>query len=184
MTVRRGALLLTALSLTIVGLALTDRGEIINFVLSKFSPNSESIAIRMGHIDSILGVLSTSIWTLLFGSGVGSTFYSVGTNSIVGGTEYAVEVSYFDLVRQFGLLYGLALTAYCIVLVLAVRRTDATGRLLALSIVILFLAASTNPLLISPVFFLVLVISRAYVTVAKMEARSYTSVQLATRALE
>jgi hypothetical protein len=170
------ALILLLLLLIAFGLYATGRGQIVPFVLSKLSPESVPTSIKMGHIESILELVARSPLTLLFGTGAGSTFYSIGTSSVVG----AVEVSHFDLVRQFGLLYGLAFTAYCTMLVLTVRRMDFTGRMLALSVVILFVAAGTNPLLISPVFFLMLVISRAYVTITARERRLAPSANSST----
>jgi hypothetical protein len=48
-------------------------------------------------------------------------------------------------------------------LVRALLRTDDTGRRLSVGLLTLFIAAGTNPLLLGPVFFLVLVLGRAYV---------------------
>ena len=51
-------------------------------------------------------------------------------------------------------------------------KTDRNGKLLSIGLAMLFLAAGTNPLLLSPVYFLVLIISRAYVVLYAKE-KSY-----------
>lgn len=58
---------------------------------------------------------------------------------------------------------------YIILTFLKAYKIDSNGRLLAIGLATLFIAAGTNPLLISPVFFLMMVITRAYVTVSAKE---------------
>lgn len=145
-------------------------GYVGGFVTSKLSPASASTAIKVGHIESILNLMSSNIVTFLFGMGVGSSFYSIGVNKVV----INVEVSHFNLMRQFGVIYALGFFAYVLVLFISLRRLNGTGRLLSIGLAMLFIAAGTNPLLISPVFFLVLVISRAYITLYAKEKRAST----------
>ena len=84
-----------------------------------------------------------------------------------------VEVSHFNLMRQFGVLYALGFFLYVFILFISLYKLDKTGRLLSIGIMTLFIAAGTNPLLISPVFFLLLVISRAYITLYAREKRAF-----------
>jgi hypothetical protein len=145
-------------------------GYVGEFVTSKLSAASTSTAIKVGHIESIFNLMSRNVGTFLFGMGVGSSFYSLGVNKVVTN----VEVSHFNLMRQFGVIYALGFFSYVLLLFISLRRLDETGRLLSIGLALLFIAAGTNPLLISPVFFLVLVISRAYITVYAREKRAST----------
>jgi len=145
-------------------------GYVGEFVTSKLSAASASTAIKVGHIESILNLMSSNVGTFLFGMGVGSSFYSIGVNKVVTN----VEVSHFNLMRQFGMVYALGFFSYVLLLFISLRRLDETGRLLSIGLATLFIAAGTNPLLISPIFFLVLVISRAYITVYAREKRAST----------
>ena len=169
--VRKALVLVLGVLLLAGALYSSGRGEIVSFALSKLSSRSMSTSIKLEHIHSIVTLLSNSIWTLLFGMGVGSSFYTTGTHSVV---QY-VEVSHFELVRQFGLLYASAFFLYCFALFVVVGRVDSLGKVLAISMLCLFLAAGTNPLLISPVFFLILAISRAYITLAAHQKPGPTS---------
>lgn len=138
---------------------------IIEFVASKIG-DSTSVSIKVGHISSILALMSSNIVTLFFGMGLGSSFWSTGVDQFVSN----VEVSHFNLMREFGLPYAIAFCSYVLFLFVKLHRMgDETGRQLSIGIIILFVAAGTNPLLISPIFFLILVISRAYITLTARE---------------
>lgn len=132
----------------------------IEFLFSKLSIENSSTSVKMGHIQSILEIIFSDVKVFLFGMGLGSSFYSVGSNSI----GVNVEVSHFNLMRQFGIIYTIVFFSYIINLFIKLKKTDSDGNIFAVGLVCLFFAAGTNPLLISPVFFLVLVIGRSYVT--------------------
>lgn len=141
------------------GLAASDLTGLLAMVMEKFSGGSESTSIKLGHIRSIVELLSGDVLHLLFGTGIGSLFYSVGVDAVVSN----VEVSHFNLLRQFGALYTLAFCSYVAWVGAALYGSDVAGRRLAVGIAMLFVAAGTNPLLLSPVFFLALIMGRAYV---------------------
>ncbi len=145
-------------SVTIMHIA--GYGYVYEFVISKLSGSSVSTAIKIGHIESIINLMFMNVWTFLFGMGIGSSFYSIGVNKVVTN----VEVSQFNLIREFGIIYALGFFSYVLLLFISLRRLDETGRLLSIGLAMLFIATGTNPLLISPIFFLVLIISRAYIT--------------------
>ena len=105
---------------------------------------------------------------LLIGSGVGSAFYSVGADGVVTN----VEVSHFNLLRQFGIVYTLLFVGYVGGVFAGLLRSDGMGRRLGVGLAMIFLAAGTNPLLLSPVFFLVLVLGRAYLAHWARERRA------------
>jgi hypothetical protein len=127
-------------------------------MFSKFSVASESTNVKIGHIASILNVLSDSVLNFLFGTGAGSKFYSLGINAYTSN----VEVSHFNFARQFGVVGFLMFFSYVMYAIFSSFRTDFMGRRLSVALIMLFLAAGTNPLLMSPVFIVFLVIVRAY----------------------
>jgi hypothetical protein len=128
-------------------------------VISKLSANSFSTSVKLGHIDGALQSMQASFSSILFGTGVGSEFYSPGIR------DYAIniEVSHFNFVRQFGLIGGALFFGYVAYVVVTAFVTDALGRRWAIGLLMLFCAAGTNPLLMSPVFIVVLVTVRSYV---------------------
>ena len=142
---------------------------IIEFIASKLG-ESTSTSIKIGHITSILALVSKKMTILFFGMGLGSSFWSAGLNEVVTN----VEVSHFNLLRQFGLPYALAFSSYIFFLFIKLYKIgDEIGRLLSIGLIVLFIAAGTNPVLISPIFFLIVVISRAYITLAAREKNEY-----------
>ena len=126
-------------------------------ISSKFSPASESSSIKIGHIRGVLDSIS-SIPALLFGTGVGSSFYSPGVDRVV----INIEPSHFNFLRQYGLFTTLVFFGYICHVIIAVFLTDEMGKRVSVGLLMLFIAAGTNPLLLSPIFMIVLLIARAY----------------------
>lgn len=137
-----------------------DLELIINPILDKFSSTNSSTAVKLLHIESIIEVLKNDIFKLLMGMGLGSEFYSKAVMDYV----VNVEVSYFNLVRQFGIIYSILFFYYVIYLCKMLKSLDKNGKSLSIGLICMFLATGTNPLLISPIFFLILVVCRGYVT--------------------
>ncbi|MDA3831983.1 MAG: hypothetical protein PF495_01170, partial [Spirochaetales bacterium] len=127
-------------------------------IFSKFFLASESTSIKVGHIEGILSVLSDSFLNFLFGTGAGSEFYSPGINAYTSN----VEVSHFNFARQFGVVGFLMIFSYIMYAIFSSFRTDFMGKRLSVALMMLFMAAGTNPLFMSPVFIVFLVIVRAY----------------------
>lgn len=171
----RGAFL-GLLTIVFIGLVawFFEYRQVINLMFDKVSFESAPAAIRISDIHSIYESMKESAFVTLFGMGVGSSFYRIGSG------EYAinVEVSHFNLVRQFGLVYAVLFFWYVFSAFWWLVKTDDIGRRIAVGMLALFLAAGTNPLLMSPVFFLILVIGRSY---AIQYARDHTNVAKAQR---
>jgi len=153
-------IILIILIIGFLSLYYSDLNLVINFILGKFSIEDPSTSIKAEHINSILEVILSDVKTLLFGMGIGSSFYTTGTESMV----VNVEVSHFNLIRQFGSIYALAFFTYIFSVCYKLSKTDENGTILAIGIICIFFASGTNPLLLSPVFFLPLVIGRSYIT--------------------
>ena len=133
-----------------------------------FSPlTSQSTSIKISHIRSIIHIFEENPFILLFGMGVGSDFYEIELDKIVVGGN--TEVSHINFVRQFGILYASLFFGYVFYLFLRLFKRGGTERLISIGFIALFFSAGTNPLLISPIFFIIMVIARAYLETNKIK---------------
>lgn len=132
---------------------------LLESLIQEFSMRNVSVSVRAGHIESIVALLGNDPLTLIFGMGPGAEFFSLGVRDYVA----FIEVSHLDVARQFGVLYLAVFCVYVVHLVVRLWRTDGIGQRLAIGIAGLFVAAGTNPLLLSPVFLIPIVIGRSYV---------------------
>lgn len=119
---------------------------------------NQSISIKLGHIQGVLSSTSESMLNLLFGMGAGSQFYSPG----IKGYTRLIEVSHFDFLRQFGLIGWGIFFGYVLFVFFESMKTDELGKRWAVGLLFLFISAGTNPLLMSPVFMIVLMLVRNY----------------------
>ncbi len=159
-------LIIFATLLSVIAIVVcSGSGDLLFQIAMKLSPTNPSTSVKVLHVGSIAQVLLSDPITFLFGMGVGTEFYSAGAGKLVS----RVEVSHFDMMRQYGALYTIAFCCYVFFLFASLRRTDRTGRQLAIGLMMLFIGSGTNPLLLSPVFFLVLVMAKAYVTLWQRE---------------
>lgn len=140
-------------------------GVVFENVVSKFSASTESTAIKLGHIEGILQSMQESTMNLMFGMGVGAEFYSPSLRTYT----IDVEVSHFNFLRQFGLIGGFIFFGYILYVITKAYQTDMIGKRWSIGLLMLFVAAGTNPLLMSPVFMVVLIVVRAYVLRFRME---------------
>jgi hypothetical protein len=135
-----------------------DAEILLNQIVSKFSLGSDSTSQKIGHIKGAIDSVSESFMTLMFGTGVGSEFFSPGINKFT----INIEPSHFNFLRQYGLLSTIVFFGYIFYVIIDTFRTDEAGRTLSIGLLMLFIAVGTNPLLMSPVFIMVLMITRAY----------------------
>jgi hypothetical protein len=156
----RTALVITVPLLCLMAIDYAAEIGLANFIGSKFFVEAGGNEQRLGHISSIIDLVMGDEITLLLGMGVGSSFFSTGVNAEV----VNVEVSHLNLIRQFGLLYGLLFFGYVFAVIWGLLKSDQVGRKLGIALTMLFLAAGTNPLLLSPVFFTFLLMCRAYLS--------------------
>lgn len=127
------------------------RYNLLDFIFIKFTgindPNSSS-GTKILHIKSVFLLLHDPTY-LLFGTGVGSAFYSLGAGKIVR----EIEVSQINVIRQYGLLFFIFFLIYIFKSIIRAYRCGIIGKGLSVAIVMIFLVAGTNPLLMSPMFF-------------------------------
>lgn len=151
------AAIFTVLILVAVLLAVPFVADIALTALDKLTVSNESTSIKFGHMQSVIDEIGRRPDMLLWGMGLGSSFYSMGVSQFVN----LIEVGQFDMIRQFGLVYFLAFTAYIAWLTVANWRVGAAGQRWAIALVMIYFAAATNPLLYSPLYFLVMAFARA-----------------------
>lgn len=116
---------------------------------------SGSSAIKYGHLVSIRKLLSGNLNIFLFGNGPGSLYYSEGFK----GFTYLSEVSYYELLRNYGLFSAVII---CFVYFSPLIIFFLQKKILPFSIFISYLAylfiAGTNPLLMVPQGYIVLIL--------------------------
>lgn len=139
---------------------IVGNDNIANLIVDKFSGSNRSTSVKMRHAESIYMAVADQPLKILFGMGPGTEFYSTGRNRMT----VTVEVSHLNMIRQFGIVYFALFAAYVGGVLVCLWQSDRNGRLLAIGIAMLFCAAGTNPLLLSPVFFIPLILGRAYIT--------------------
>jgi len=87
--------------ITIALIFLVILGINSSIIFAMLSPNEESNAVKIGYWPDYIELFSDPI-VLLFGQGIGASHYF---NSL-GLTLLITELSYFELIRNFGLLLG------------------------------------------------------------------------------
>ncbi len=121
-----------------------------------FSGQSETAILRLRHIDSILGLWKENPHYLLVGQGVGVPFYTTGESDYVQG----VEVDHLNVIRKFGLPWFLGFSA---IVFLSARKLilahEVEMRAFGFALASMYLAAGTNPVLITPLFIMLLTLT-------------------------
>jgi hypothetical protein len=157
-----GILLLAA----IVGLSQTPLATLFLEIVQN---DSATVNVRAGHLESLLALWKERPASFLFGFGLGSTFFSSGEGGIVSN----IEIDHFNVVRKYGLFWATAFFVWVgRVAWGAIRdhRTEVRG--LGWSLAAAFLVAGTNPVLISPLFFVFLFVTMAAVDQAEANPES------------
>jgi hypothetical protein len=118
--------------------------------------DSTTVNVRAGHLESLLALWRERPANLLFGFGLGSTFHSAGAGDVVSN----IEIDHFNVVRKYGLFWALAFFAWVLRTAwMAIRDARVDVRGLGWALLAGFVVAGTNPVLISPVFFLFLFVT-------------------------
>ncbi len=122
--------------------------------LSGITMEGETTRVRLRHLDSLQTLFDRNPPALLFGQGAGVEFFSTGAGADVSN----IEIDHFNAIRKFGLAWFLPF------LFLFLRTTanligggSPEKRAIGISLVLLFLAAGTNPVFVNPLFFLAFV---------------------------
>ncbi len=124
-------------------------------LISLFIGQSETTNLRIQHAVSFLDYFDQNWSSLFFGQGVGTSFFTLGTNSF----EMNIELDHLETIRRYGLIWAVAF--YATVLLISFRlifmNKDTSNSAIGIALFAGFLAAGTNPVLISPPFMILLV---------------------------
>ena len=117
---------------------------------------SETVDVRLGHFESVMNLFSEDLFSFFFGSGLGVEFYSKGAGEYIAN----FEIDHLNTIRKYGLLWS------CIffwvvfrIAHIAIRSWDINNRILGFCLLIGFFVAGTNPVLLSPVFFSLMIVT-------------------------
>ena len=114
------------------------------------SKGAISNTIRLGHIQGIKELFVNKPWIILFGSGMGSEFYSYGIMSL----SSSIEWSYVDLLRQMGIFFFMIFMFFVLAPFVFIKKIAIYKKYSYLTY--LFIAA-TNPFLFSSTSYLVFI---------------------------
>lgn len=132
-------------SIAIMGICLILPSLIEKMILlNELKTNLDNVKIE--HLKSIFYFLNNNPLYYLYGSGVGSYFYSTGIDNLTN----VVEVSYFDYFRQVGLI---GFTLFMLFLLIPLKFLYKTEIWLFYSYIVYLAVAFTNPLLVSSTSF-------------------------------
>ena len=144
-------------ALAIYGLLSWGNAKVVGGYLDTISNAVQGKAlttqVRIGHWNSFLDLMGDRPDYLLWGQGVGTSYYSDGRGKHV----YNIELDHVDAVRQFGLFWfiGFSLIAGYVALRF-IKSPTLENRALGMSFVSIYLAAGTNPVLITPLFMMLM----------------------------
>jgi hypothetical protein len=136
-------------TLIIIGMAT------VIMVIVLFQDNDLSIMTKSHHISSIMALFKEYPLILLLGHGPGSLYYSTGFDQFI----YFSEVSYLEIIRIFGIIFGsLIIFVFVFPLIIAYRYRTSINEYFPFNISYLayLFIGGTNPLLIGSTGFLVL----------------------------
>lgn len=110
---------------------------------------SETAQVRIGYLDSLYTMFGENPVSLLIGQGAGAVFYARNLGAFVSN----IELDHLNAIRKFGLPWFMAFTAFVLTVSYRLFRSQPDeGRALGLALPALFIAAGTNPVLLSPLF--------------------------------
>lgn len=132
------------------GLVVTSMAFILIFhsnIIAAFNEvliikGEQSNLVRVGHIVGIQDLIYSNPLIIIFGSGMGSDFFSHGSNSFTS----SIEWSYIDLWRQMGFIF---FSIFITFLLLPFFYKNKTGNYKKIAYITYLIIAGTNPLLFS-----------------------------------
>lgn len=118
-----------------------------------FSSQDIGNSIKYGHLTSYIKFWTKNINEFLLGSGLGSGIYTYGRNAI----EYNTELTYFEIIRIYGLILGIIMIALLIYPLLKLIKNKRMEWLFISYLSYLFIGG-TNPLILGSTGALVLMV--------------------------
>lgn len=117
-----------------------------------FDKQEASNLIKYGHLISYIDYFSSNIFNLIFGQGLGMSFYSSGDNRL----ELTSELTYLEIVRIWGLPIAFLFISTLLLPIIKEIQSKSISSLFIAYIAYLFIAG-TNPFLLDSTGMLVLV---------------------------
>lgn len=94
-------------------------------------------------------LLANQPWLLAFGQGAGAEFYCAASDR----WEFRIELDHLDAIRQHGLIWFGLFTSVCAMIIRRLLRSDDVEKKAnGLALLSMYIAAGTNPQLITPLF--------------------------------
>jgi len=125
-------------------------------IKDSWAGNSVTAQVRIGHFHSVMELFLEHPSYLLVGQGAGVPFYSLGQSEYV----QSFEIDYLNAIRKFGLPWFIG---YSAIVFYSARRLIRTGireqRAFGFALISGYLAAGTNPELLSSLFVTLMTLS-------------------------
>ena len=119
---------------------------------SMFDPQNESIRIKFGFVAGYVEIFS-NMMTLLFGQGFNAHVWSSVFGEMLPGGAYGgaskTELTYFELIRVFGVVVGGAFFYLMLVFLKMLAEIDPSWRWMAPAVFLYMVASTFNPYLFS-----------------------------------
>ena len=134
--------------IVLVLLFLVFKIEIPVFIdfLNMFYRTSSGNVIRSGHLNSIISLLTENPSYLFIGQGPGSMFYTSGFHHYAD----SVEISHFDFLRKYGILYFSVVNAAFIYLLYKLcKKKSLISNQLVYGLLAHYIVSISNPVLLS-----------------------------------
>lgn len=133
------------------------------FALSlSFKEKEASSEIKSGHFISLMDNFEEHPQYLLWGQGLGSRFYSIGSQRI----NTQVELTYIELMRYFGIPLGLffiIMIVYPMINIVINKKINAYNQYVIPAFWAYLFICGTNPLLVSSTGMLIMIIMYSYI---------------------
>jgi hypothetical protein len=132
------------------------------YFIATVTGEAKTSQIRIGQLSSFIGLMGENPTYLIWGQGAGTEFYNAGRDSF----SYRIELAHIDAIRQLGLPWFIAFASCVAYIALRlIRRETRVDNGLGYALVSIFVAAGTNPLLITPLFMMLIAACYHYVEI-------------------
>lgn len=140
----------------IASLVLLSFPQFAEYIRDTVAGESDTALLRIAHYHSIIALLSDNPHYLLVGQGTGIPFFTSGRSDYV----HSIELDHLDTIRKFGFPWFLGFSY--VVFFSAWRLIKARHvetRAIGLALISMYLAAGTNPVLLTPLFIMLMTLS-------------------------
>jgi hypothetical protein len=146
------ALVMASAVFVLYNAELLHVAEYLGRVQDALLGRDDSAQARIGHMGSLVDMFDRDALQLWLGHGAGTAFFSEGA----GGWVTDIELDHLDAIRQFGLAWFVLFSGLVLVVVRAAGKAKPEGVPAAIALGVAFIASGTNPVLINPLFMMLL----------------------------